>query len=160
MTPGCPRTCCARRFLPAKTFIVVFCANLPNLSSFHYSVKPYFFFSLRAAQTRCWRFVPRLRIVRPAEMNKISIQGRRTAQNIKHRPDKSPEPLGPTGEYLLGHAMACSLRDSLQGLQGHLPHLTQRTSSITLLPTSLIGQACWPPGGSITTCCSSATFKE
>ncbi len=67
------------------------------------------------------------RTIFPSQMSgsalrKISMSNQRRA----------PEPMGLAGEDLPGHAMACSLRDSLQGLQGRLPHLTQRTSSITL----------------------------
>jgi len=40
----------------------------------------------------------------------FSVQKLRTAQNIKQRPAKNlPEPLGLTGDQLLGLAMACSL---------------------------------------------------
>ena len=76
-----------------------------------------------------------------------STQKRRTAQNIKDDRQTLPEPLGLTGDNLLGRAMACSLWDSLQRLRGYSPHLIQRTSSITWLPNSLSGQATWPPGG-------------
>src|SRR5208283_2683117 len=58
---------------------------------------------------------------------------RRIAQRKLSKSDqtKSPEPLGLAGVRLLGHAMACSLRDSLQGLRGcTTTHVTptQRTS--------------------------------
>lgn len=80
----------------------------------------------RTAQTRCWRALPRT--------NSIDRHGQipfrlRTAQNIKQRP-ASLEPLGLTGrKSFLGLAMACSLRDSLQGLRACISlHLTLRTS--------------------------------
>ena len=38
-------------------------------------------------------------------------------------------------------------RDSLQGLRGFVPHLTQRTKSITGFPLPSTGQAIRPPGG-------------
>jgi len=59
---------------------------------------------------------------------KIPLKQRRTAQNIKDDRRNSSEPLGLTGDNLLGLAMACSLRDSQQGFRGLQPHLTQRTS--------------------------------
>ena len=85
------------------------------------------------------------------------VQKPRTAQNIKQQPAQTaPEPLrltevSPiTQEVLLGIAIACSLRESLQGYQGLLPHLTQRTSITTCFPLPSMGQAHRPPGGSIT----------
>ena len=42
----------------------------------------------------------------------------RTAQKSKSGQQKLPEPLGLAGDHLPGHAMACSLRDSLQGFNG------------------------------------------
>ena len=56
---------------------------------------------------------------------------------------KLPEPIGLTGDKLLGHAMACSLRDSLQGLGA--PASPDPTNQ---LPNSHKGQATRPPGGS------------
>ena len=65
------------------------------------------------------------------------------------------------GILLPGLAMACSLRDSLQGYRVFLlPHLTLRTS----FPLPSYGQAIWPPGGSTAThylvTVLTATFKE
>src|SRR5487761_2390183 len=66
----------------------------------------------------------------------------RAAQNIKQRP-ATLEPLGFARDCPPGLAMACSLKDSLQGLRGLAsPDPTNQ------LPTSLIGQATRPPGGS------------
>ena len=73
----------------------------------------------------------------------------RTAQNIKHHPaQNAPEPLAAHRSFLLGFAMTCSLRESLQGYQGLLPQLTQRTSITTCFPLPSTGQAHRPPGGS------------
>ena len=63
------------------------------------------------------------------------------------------EPLGLTREYSRVLQWLVLSRDSLQRIQGLLSHPIQRTQSITLLPTSLIGQAQQPPGG-YTSCCS------
>ena len=62
------------------------------------------------------------------------------------------EPLGLTREYSRVLQWLVLSRDSLQRIQGLLSHPIQRTQSITLLPTSLIGQAQRPPGG-YTSCC-------
>jgi len=61
-------------------------------------------------------------------------QGSRCAKYQTPTGDNAPEPLGLTGELLLGYAMACSLWDSLQGYWGLLPHPTQRTSITTRFP--------------------------
>jgi hypothetical protein len=49
--------------------------------------------------------------------------------------------------FLLGLAIACSLWDSLQGLQGLAASPDPTNQHHNLLPTSLFGQAVWPPGG-------------
>jgi hypothetical protein len=122
--PACPRTCCACR---------------------------------RRVHTRLPSFLRE-----PIEYNKNHPSGQtinpgqddsrskaRTAQNIKHLPAQNAhEPLAAHRSFLLGFAIACSLRESLQGYQGLLPHLTQRTSITTCFPLPSTGQAHRPPGGS------------
>jgi hypothetical protein len=76
-----------------------FCANLSNISNFvlYVNLLAVFFSSgLRRAP------------VQKLALRKISNNDQQTAL----------EPLGLAGDELLGHAMACSLWDSLQGFRG------------------------------------------
>jgi hypothetical protein len=64
---------------------------------------------------------------------------------------KSLEPLGLAGDQLPGHAMACSLWDSLQGFNGaHRMHFVRPYEPASHFPPKQIstGQATRPPGGS------------
>ena len=95
-----------------------FCANLLNLSNFHLHVKLNLFPLTKAAQTRCWRKFPSCGF-RSAEKNKSQF-GRVAQRKIsKSNQRTAPEPRGLAGDKLLGHAMACSLWDSLQGSRGY-----------------------------------------
>ena len=58
------------------------------------------------------------------------------------------EPLGLAGDFLPGHAMACSLRDSLQGFRVHLRASPDPTNQLPSFPLPSSGQATRPPGGS------------
>ena len=59
---------------------------------------------------------------------------------------ESLEPLGLAGDQLPGHAMACSLWDSLQGFNGAKMHHVRPYEPASHFPH--IGQATRPPGGS------------
>jgi hypothetical protein len=61
VTPGCPRTCCARQLFPCKGTHRRFCANLPKLSNFHLHVKPNLSFA-RVRTNSLLAVYPRLRI--------------------------------------------------------------------------------------------------
>jgi hypothetical protein len=100
-------------------------------------------------------FVPRMRI--SIDLTGISsVQKYRAAQISKSNQRTAPEPVWLTGDVLLGPAMACSLRVSLQGFRGKLPHLTQRTS----FPLPSTGQAIRPPGGSTANFCNLPRVSE
>jgi hypothetical protein len=136
-----------------------FCANPLKLSEFCLHVK----LNLPFAQGRPISLLAvgsSLRISTGRE-GKIPFRGAAQRKISKSDQQKHTRAARARRRYqLLGLAMACSLRDSLQGFQGLSPHLTQRTSSINWLPNSLIGQATRPPGGSTATYCPTATFKE
>ena len=90
---------------------------------------------------------------RPALKGKVPLNLSRSAKYQRSTGKTSPEPLGLTGDQLLGRAMACSLRDSQQGFRGAFPpphdgFLPTSPDPANQLPTSHIGQATWPPGGS------------
>ena len=76
--------------------------------------------------------------------NPFRISIFRAAQTFKQRP-ASLEPLTARGGFPPGLAMACSLRDSLQGSRGVKSTSPDPTNQ---LPTSHSGQAQRPPGGS------------
>jgi hypothetical protein len=112
---------------------------------------PHFHFA-EAAPTRCWRCLLACEFYVGSTGTELlfSSVAQRKISNID-----PTEPLVAHRSFLLGHAMACSLRDSLQGLQGLLPHLTQRTSITTSFPLPSTGQAVQATGRLYR---SSATF--
>jgi hypothetical protein len=104
-----------------------FCANLLNLSNFHLSVKLYYFLRLRPHKLvvgGCSSIA-----ITSCRKRKFRSETSHCAQNLsKNGQQSSLEPLGLTGDNLLGRAMACSLRDSQQGLKGYASlHLAQQT---------------------------------
>jgi hypothetical protein len=125
VTSGCPRTCCAWLSLlllgTLGSGLGHFCANLLNLSNFHLSVKLNLFLRFGTIQPLAFRRSPHSVLTanpRSAE-DELStlVRSLALAQNIKDRPASQPaknsraplEPLGLSGEILLGRAMACSL---------------------------------------------------
>jgi hypothetical protein len=113
------------------------------------------FLSAQGRSNSMLAYVPRMRI--SIELTGISsVQKYRAAQISKSDQRKAPEPVWLTGDNLLGPAMACSLRVSLQGFRGELPHLTQRTS----FPLPSTGQAIRPPGGSTANFCNFPRVSE
>jgi hypothetical protein len=137
--PGCPRTCCARRcglpgqhpaFLrePSKTTKLPCwrqAQSVPLLRPLQQVVGGKFLSSRRSSGRKGDV---------PFKAGERSIQNRETfhlqqenapfkgvAQRKISKSDQqnAPEPPGLAGVELLGHAMDCSLRDSLQGFRGY-----------------------------------------
>jgi hypothetical protein len=96
-----------------------FCANLSNISNYLPPVKPDLLIRPRPLQhavggtSRLKTSACEFRPVRPELRVPLKSVAQRKISNIN-----PTEPLGLTGVFLLGHAMACSLRDSLQGFRG------------------------------------------
>jgi len=97
---------------------------------------------LGAAQTRCWRLIL-IRNFRSAGKMKTPFRTSRCAKYQRATSKIHPSRFRLAGDKLLGLAMACSLRDSQQGLR-----VIASPDPTNQLPNSLSGQAIRPPGGS------------
>jgi hypothetical protein len=88
---------------------------------------------------------------------KTPVQKRRAALNINERPANHARAAEARRRFPPGSCNSLFSEGFPTGVQGHLPHLTQRTSITTCFPLPSTGQANRPPGGSTS---HSATFKE
>jgi len=122
---GCPRTCCARRFLRLTALTGAFCANLLKVSNFAFPVKPDLL-RPRAAPTTMLAVIPR-----PRKPARRQAPYKSYAQRKISKIDQRNRPSLWGSRELNSRVLQwfCSLWDSLQGLRGRLPYLTQRTSS-------------------------------
>jgi len=108
-----------------------FCANFLNLSNFLLYVNLIFVLIL---------YIPKPSKLVVGGRSRNAVSSKRSARKpvrisyfaqrkISNSDQQLPEPLGLARDQLSGHAMACSLRDSLQGLRDRaFLHLTLRTS--------------------------------
>jgi hypothetical protein len=94
-----------------------FCANFLNLQDFHNRVKlgP---FLCRGRSNSLLAVVPRLQISTGRYRERPHSETSRSAQYQRATDKVRLNPFGLTGEYLLGLAMACSLRVSQQRSRG------------------------------------------
>ena len=82
--------------------------------------------------------------IRDLTGNLSSVRLTRAAQNIKDQPAQRLEPIWRAkGFSLSGHAMVCSLRDSLQGFRGCANAIS--TDPTNRLSFSTKGRPLWPP---------------
>jgi len=154
VTPGCPRTCCARQSSACKGIHRRFCANLLKLSNFHLHVNPNLLFVRGRANSVGGSFPDcESQTGREAES---SIQRFRTAQNIKQRPDERSRTAKVRRRITPG---SCNGLFSL-GIPYRGPGVISSPDPTNQLPNSLFGQAQRPPGGSTAAYCSTATLKE
>jgi hypothetical protein len=82
----------------------------------------------------------------PAHRPAVAVHSHRAAQNIKERPAQRPEPIGRAK----GIAFRVMQWLVLCGIPYRGPGARDATSTdpTNQLPTSHLGQAQWPPGGS------------
>jgi len=121
-----------------------FCANLLNLSDFPLHVK-LDRFSPKAAQTRCWRRVLR-RDSRPSGKKKPHSEMSHSAKYQRATSKKHPSRLGSRelNSRVLQWLVLCGIPYRGSGMR----RLRISPDPTNQLPTSLIGQAKRPPGGS------------
>ena len=108
-----------------------FCANFLNLSDFLFYVNLIFVLIVYIhGPSKLVVGGRSLNAVSPKRLTRKSVRISYFAQRkISNSDQYLPEPLGLARDELSGHAMACSLRDSLQGLRDRaFLHLTLRTS--------------------------------
>ena len=124
VTPGRPRTYCAADFAFDRIYRR-FCANFLKLSKIHLLVKV----NRRSARSRSnslWTVVPRLQLSISQAARCRSTH--RAAQNIKERPAIHARADRARGRISPGSCNGLFSVGFPTGVQGRLPHLTQRTS--------------------------------
>jgi len=154
VTPGCPRTCCAHQHRVALRVPAFLREPFKHIElqppSQARSLPP------EAVPARCWRPVPRVRIS-ICLAGKTPVQKLRAALNINERPANRARAAEARRRLPPGSCNGLFSEGFPTGVQGLLPHLTQRTSITTCFPLPSTGQAKRPPGGSTS---HSATSQE
>ena len=153
VTPECPRTCCARRICVLQ-HLPAFLREPFKITKLSPSSQARSFLRLRPLKLVVGGQVPRCEF-RPTEKGKVTFKSVAQRKISKSGQQNAPEPIGLAGVQLLGRAMACSLRDSLQGFRG--TRLRTSPDPTNQLPTSLNGAGQTATGRLH---CSSRTSKE
>jgi hypothetical protein len=130
VTPRCPRTCCARPTCTSKCLPAFLRepSKAIELLAPCQILFPAYLDTIRGRSNSLLAVVPSSG--EPESVDEKPIRISYFAQRkISNSDQKLPEPLGLARDQLSGLAMACSLRDSLQGFRDlAFLHLTLRTS--------------------------------